>query len=314
MKKLSALFLIAIIFITGCQPSENAIQTAIVQTQNVNTPFPKSTNTPIATFTPSPTNTLHPTNTLQTPLSISDSNLTFEYLDKYGHIINGFADALDELTIKHNEMVDNNDLYSDQTWRFQVEFILGKLERSANEMESIESVPQQVIQVDNILDQVASETKRLVLNYRQLLDWDVSANDKVLENIDKLIDLSEQLIAETEKIPTDTQIPTELSDMNQTPTVSAPDCINWTEVTTAMIGQEVCVYGIVYKSKSVGESTRQILFSDDQKAFFLAGGTYMYFVGSGDCVVAQGQVLSSFIGVPYIDIDEALYKCEPWMK
>lgn len=63
MKKLSVLFLIAIIFITGCQPSETAVQTAIAQTQvalptamqiPTDTPLPP-TPTSTATIVPSPT-------------------------------------------------------------------------------------------------------------------------------------------------------------------------------------------------------------------------------------------------------------------
>jgi hypothetical protein len=91
-------------------------------------------------------------------------------------------------------------------------------------------------------------------------------------------------------------------------------CMNWTEVTTSMIGTVKCVYGNVYKTRSVGESTLQILFSNNRQDFFMAGGTYHYNVGSGDCVVAVGEILSSGAGIPYMDIDNGLYQCESWMK
>ena len=91
-------------------------------------------------------------------------------------------------------------------------------------------------------------------------------------------------------------------------------CMNWTEVSTSMIGTVKCVYGNVHETRSVGKSTFQILFSDDPQDFFLAGGAINYTVGSGDCVVAEGKILRSGAGVPYIDIDEALYQCESWMK
>jgi hypothetical protein len=82
-----------------------------------------------------------------------------------------------------------------------------------------------------------------------------------------------------------------------------------------MIGKNKCVYGKITRTRFVGESTFQILFSDDPQAFFLAGGTYFYNVQEGDCVVAGGQVFRSSVGVPYIDIDDrSLALCESGRK
>jgi hypothetical protein len=81
-----------------------------------------------------------------------------------------------------------------------------------------------------------------------------------------------------------------------------------------MIGQTTCVYGKVYKTRTVGETTFQVLFANDPTSFFMAAGTYYYDVRSGDCVAAEGEILRSAAGVPYIDINDALYKCEPWME
>ena len=92
------------------------------------------------------------------------------------------------------------------------------------------------------------------------------------------------------------------------------ECINWPLVSVRMIGTVKCVYGKVYKTRSVGKSTFQILFSEDKHTFFLAAGSVHYPVVPGDCVVAEGEILKSGAGVPYIDIDEALYPCEPWMN
>jgi hypothetical protein len=92
------------------------------------------------------------------------------------------------------------------------------------------------------------------------------------------------------------------------------NCIQWADVSSAMIGKVNCVYGTVHRTRFVGESTFQILFSSNPQDFFLAGGTYNYNVGSGDCVVAKGEILTSSTGVPYIDIDEGLFQCESWMK
>ena len=112
--------------------------------------------------------------------------------------------------------------------------------------------------------------------------------------------------------PIATSTPESVEAAQQTSQMS--HCINWTEVTKEMIGTVKCVYGHVEKTRFVGESTFQILFSTRVEDFFLAGGTFNYAVGSGDCVVAEGEVLRSGVGVPYINIDEALYKCESWMK
>ena len=109
-----------------------------------------------------------------------------------------------------------------------------------------------------------------------------------------------------------TSTPNTTSSTQQTR--QASNCIDWTEVTAAMIGNEKCVYGNVYKTRFVGESTFQILFSSNPQAFFLAGGTYNYNITSGNCVFAEGVVLKSGAGVPYIDIDEGLYQCESWME
>lgn len=94
-----------------------------------------------------------------------------------------------------------------------------------------------------------------------------------------------------------------------TPTPASDECILWSQVTKSMIGKKACVYGDVLRTRNVGGSTFQILFSDNQNSFFLAAGTYYYEVGKGDCVVAEGVVQKNTYGVPYIDIDDELLKC-----
>jgi hypothetical protein len=110
-----------------------------------------------------------------------------------------------------------------------------------------------------------------------------------------------------------THIPTRVPTRVHTPT-PAIDCLLWSEVSPAMIGKTACIYGEVYRTRNVGETTFQVLFTDDPSSFFLAAGSYYYEVASGDCVSAEGEILRSAAGVPYIDINDALYKCEPWME
>jgi hypothetical protein len=107
--------------------------------------------------------------------------------------------------------------------------------------------------------------------------------------------------------------PTPILSRVPTPT-PAINCMLWSEVSSTMIGRTACVYGNVYKTRTVGETTFQVLFTDDPSSFFLAAGSYYYEINSGDCVAAEGEILRSGAGVPYIDINEALYKCEPWME
>lgn len=99
-----------------------------------------------------------------------------------------------------------------------------------------------------------------------------------------------------------------------TPAYNSPasyGCISWSQVTKSMIGKYQCVYGDVYKTRHVGESTFQILFSDKQDAFFIADGTYYYEIGKGDCVFAEGTIQKNTYGAPYLDIDKKLGICPP---
>lgn len=106
-----------------------------------------------------------------------------------------------------------------------------------------------------------------------------------------------------------TKTATKIPFIWNTPTPTNDECILWSQVTKSMIGKKACVYGDVHRTRNVGGSTFQILFSDNQNSFFLAAGTYYYEVGKGDCVVAEGVVQKNIYGVPYIDIDDELFMC-----
>lgn len=81
MRKLMAIVLI--LFLSGCAPSEKAIQEAIALTQAAYTPTPSSTPTITATSTPTPTITPSPTprfdlwNVQQAQEAIMDAGLEF---------------------------------------------------------------------------------------------------------------------------------------------------------------------------------------------------------------------------------------------
>jgi hypothetical protein len=111
-------------------------------------------------------------------------------------------------------------------------------------------------------------------------------------------------------VPTKTKSPTRIP----TSTRQTPRCYEWSEITKNMIGKNVCVYGKIYDTRFVGTNTFQVLFSKNSYDFFMAAGTYYYEVNSGDCVYAEGEILKSSAGVPYMDIDDVLYECESWMN
>jgi len=77
MKYLFAHLLIVVLFVSGCQPSETAIQTAIAQTQAANptsTFTPTKSNTPTKANTPTRTNTPRPKST-STPRKTPTPNM-----------------------------------------------------------------------------------------------------------------------------------------------------------------------------------------------------------------------------------------------
>jgi hypothetical protein len=87
-----------------------------------------------------------------------------------------------------------------------------------------------------------------------------------------------------------------------------PDCLHASQITASMKGRDLCVYGDVSDIVEYAGAF-QLRFAAN---FFFASGTYAYYdVKEGDCVVAAGEVLLSSEGVPYIDIDDALYECKP---
>ena len=111
--------------------------------------------------------------------------------------------------------------------------------------------------------------------------------------------------------PTIISLPTRIPTTIPTPTSVASNCLRWSQITGSMVGEDICVYGIVNK---VDHIYYKIRFSADPTAFFLASGTYLYDVNVGDCVFTKGKVLESAEGVPYMNPDQWLYRCESWMK
>jgi hypothetical protein len=111
--------------------------------------------------------------------------------------------------------------------------------------------------------------------------------------------------------PTDPPKPTNtIAPTLPPPPTEAPSCYKWDQITTAMAGEEVCVYGIAYSHQ--GQS--RIDFSPEKNSFFLIDANYYYpNLAEGVCVVAR-QKVEVFDGkIPFMTINGDLYKCEPWM-
>lgn len=111
-----------------------------------------------------------------------------------------------------------------------------------------------------------------------------------------------------------TMPPTNIVKKNKTPTPQSSNCIHWTEITSSMNGQRICVFGDVYSIYNTQETATRINFSSERNNFFLYDIKYVYpDLGKGDCVVAE-EILQLYNNkIPFMEIS-SLYKCEPWMK
>jgi hypothetical protein len=162
--------------------SETFIQTTIAQTQSA---LPTNTPSPIPA-----TRTLRPTNT---PQLIIEPNDMLSYMNKVSPLVNSLVLTMNEFTNESIQIGNNHDLYYDQAWRSQVNATLDKFLAFANGIESIESVPQQAKKLDGYLDQIASEIRMLVSNYKLFLDGGDSTDQTYLymtaANIDRITNL-----------------------------------------------------------------------------------------------------------------------------
>jgi hypothetical protein len=137
MKHFYALLLIVVLFVSGCQPSEIDIQTAIAQTQAAN---PTSTFTPIPptetpTITPSPTPDLLvlQLNLKDFLLQKSDLPLDAEY-----HLMNQYS-----IRLVPNEEVDIGGAYLAETGR--IDGWMAIYERGSNNVIAPEEIYDEVI-------------------------------------------------------------------------------------------------------------------------------------------------------------------------
>ena len=85
----------------------------------------------------------------------------------------------------------------------------------------------------------------------------------------------------------------------------------WSDISTAMEGQQVCAYGIIKRRFRVdSEIPYMAIFSEDEGTFVIVDRlTYYYQFRPGDCIQAVGEV-ELMRGVrPFIDAGDALSIC-----
>lgn len=111
---------------------------------------------------------------------------------------------------------------------------------------------------------------------------------------------------------TSSRIPIKID--RSTPTAQIDDCIHWTDVSSLMEGQNICVYGEVESYYNTTETATRINFSSNKKSIFLYDMNYYYpDLKVGDCVVAKDILRLYNNEIPYLSISE-LFKCASWMK
>jgi hypothetical protein len=89
------------------------------------------------------------------------------------------------------------------------------------------------------------------------------------------------------------------------------DCLLWSEITVAMEGQQVCVFGIIKRRFRVdAEIPYMAIFSEEEGTFAIVDRLTFYTqFRPGDCIQAVGEV-ELMRGVrPFIDAGNALTTC-----
>lgn len=97
----------------------------------------------------------------------------------------------------------------------------------------------------------------------------------------------------------------------RSPSPTPQRCLEWSDITAADEGKNVCVNGIV----------RNAYWAEDRKIFYMTFGSntndfrlivlegYYYENVKGNCVMVEGEV-KTYGSMPYIEVAEKLYQCE----
>ena len=115
--------------------------------------------------------------------------------------------------------------------------------------------------------------------------------------------------------------PTSLPSSTPQPSIGFPiqvvtahkPCYRWDQITRAMVGQQVCVYGIVVYHKQDNDNQLTTFYFGPFDQFFIVSN-YSWASQNGKCITVTGEVLLNTYKTPYIHIDDVINYCESWMK
>ena len=110
---------------------------------------------------------------------------------------------------------------------------------------------------------------------------------------------------------TNAPVATTLSSSDAATATAFANCYHAEQITASMIGQSVCVRGVI-KNLSQGSAATRYTFSDQPNMFFLYDQVYEVIdpntgktLGPGTCVEVHGTI-KNISGVPYINIEDLL--------
>lgn len=110
---------------------------------------------------------------------------------------------------------------------------------------------------------------------------------------------------------TNAPVATTLSSSDAATATAFANCYHPEQITASMIGQSVCVRGVI-QNLSQGSAATRYTFSDQPNTFFLYDQVYEVIdpntgktLGPGTCVEVHGTI-KNISGVPYINIEDLL--------
>jgi hypothetical protein len=176
MKKRSLLLVVIVIFILGCQPSEEAIQKALSETQAA-----MATNTPVADL---------PT-----------------YLEKYKLAAQAYGDFYINYVILSAKIVNAVAKHSyDPSIKLEWDVASENLISAAKNLDSIEPVPQEAQQLDDYLSSLLEADQANVTSTDYFVSHPSDANlNKITEQIKKRGALMELIMSEQKKLGWDSK-------------------------------------------------------------------------------------------------------------
>lgn len=93
-------------------------------------------------------------------------------------------------------------------------------------------------------------------------------------------------------------------------TPTSTSCYQWNQITPAMNGREVCVYGVVVDYTENWENLLSNFYFGSKEQFFLVSTSRWTDPIEGKCITATGRVQLNTYDVPYIKIEDEIYFCE----